>query len=74
MNLTEISKHIFPEDKMIAAVSNEVHEDYVSKILSGTREANSEKAKDIIKTLKRLARVNINARTKKEQIAGVVIL
>lgn len=73
MNLTEINEKIFPEDKMIAAVSNEVSEDYVNRILRGNRKPESEKAKAIVKTLRKLARVNETARNRKEAIANVII-
>ncbi len=73
MSLNEINKNVLPEDVMIAAVSNEASEDYVNRILRGDRDVKSEKAKAIVKTLERLARVNENSKNRKERIAGVTI-
>ena len=77
MTLSEINNNIFSEDIMIAAVTHEASEDYVRRILNPDlkygRAAKSDMAKAIIKTLRRLARVNINSKSRKENIAGVTI-
>lgn len=68
MKLQEIKANIYPEDKMMVAVSHEVTEDYINRILRGDRSTNSETAKSILKKLRKLAKLNERVSNRKTDI------
>ena len=70
MRIESIKEKIFPEDKMMVAVSEEVSENYIEKILRGDRDVNSEKSKVIIKKLSKLARLNEKLKQQKKRVVS----
>lgn len=68
MKLDELRGKLTEEDMMIAAVTNEVSDSYVKKIYQGRRRDKSEKAKAILKTLKKLALINDKALVAKQKL------
>ena len=55
---------------MMVAVSEEVSENYIEKILRGDRDVNSEKSKVIIKKLAKLARLNEKLKQQKKRVVS----
>lgn len=68
MNLEEIKRNIFPEDKMMAAVHAECAPEYVDMILRGDRKFTKKKAKKAIEKLEQLAEVNKKWKAEKAQL------
>lgn len=70
----DFTKHLFREDKLIVAVKHETSEDYINKLLSGKRPANTDRAKEILNDLELLANENMVWRISKVEELGVNIL
>lgn len=67
--LKELKEKVYPEDIMIVAVNNDTDYSYVKKILNGTRKVKSDKSKAIVVGLKKMARINDQAKRKKQSIS-----
>lgn len=71
MRKDEIKKKLTREDIMMVAVTNEVDDSYVYGLLANRKQPKGDeaqrKAKAILRTAKRLAVINIQAKAKKQK-------
>ena len=79
MNKYEIRELITPEDKMIVAIRHLTDATYINKLLSGVRHGSSEKGRQILADLEKLAEENKSwnvqeslRRERKEQLIGLL--
>ncbi len=66
MTIKEIKANIYREDKMICAVNCETSEPTINQMLSGVRNHQTELGKRIMAELERLAKINIQSKSKKQ--------
>ena len=73
--MLRISKKLFREDKLIVAVKNETSESYINEILRGDKNDQTDKAKQVLKDLQRLAKENekwLKAKGRKMNVEVVI--
>jgi hypothetical protein len=72
MNLSELANNLLTSDKKLVAARHGVSEDYIYRLLNGTRATNSETSKQIMTDLEFLASLNISQQVFKTTELGPI--
>lgn len=69
MNIEEIKQNIYPEDKMMVAVTLETSYFTINAMLRGSRNIDTDLGKSILAELTRIAKINRSAKRAKVSLA-----